>query len=142
MRISVVSGISKDMSLKKTMIRIFLSLILLISTLVNATSWILWNAGSNSSANSWTPFSSGYNNKSLSDNKGYARANGQYAGELRKRIMGRMNGYTESNANTYYKGQFENYGKARGKGYYENYGKKGHLGYTPSNNFFTNLKKL
>ncbi len=80
-----------------------MSLILLVLSIAKTTSWML--------------FSSDYNDKS------YARANGQYADELRKRIMGRINGYTKSNANTYYKGQFENYGK------------RGHLGYTSSNGF-------
>ncbi len=37
-----------------------------------------------------------YNNKNSNSNKGYARANGQYADELKKCITGYTNGYTRN----------------------------------------------
>lgn len=112
------------------MIKIFLSLILLVSIVANATSWMpfnsipdsnwnLFNSKPNFSAfdnhSSWRSFISHSNFEPMSVNSDW----GFYY------YMGYTNGYTRNNANTYYKSQFENYGKARGKGYYENYGKKG-----------------
>ncbi len=100
-----------------------------------------------SGENNWGPFSNVndmvndsdwgfyYNNKNKISNKGYARADGKYAGELQSRGSGYADGYTKGNADAYYKGQAEGYGKARGEGRFEGYGRKGYLGYAPGNSF-------
>ncbi|SMN15716.1 Prion protein [uncultured Candidatus Thioglobus sp.] len=66
-----------------------------------------------------------YNNKNSTTNKGYARADSKYATKLETRGVG----YTDS----YYQGQLDGYGKARGNGRFEGYGQKGFLGFTPTN---------
>ena len=73
-----------------------------------------------------------YENKNKTSNKGYARADGKYAAEIEARGIGYTDGYTKSNADAYYKGQLDGYGKARGHGRFEGYGQKGHLGYLPA----------
>lgn len=73
-----------------------------------------------------------YNNKNTTSNKGYARADGEYAADLLNRLSGQGEGYTRGNAESYYQGQLEGYGKGRGEGRYEGYGQKGHFGYPPA----------
>ena len=92
--------------------------------------------------NDWvneTEFGITFKTKNDMKNKGYARADSDYAAQLQNRMSGKGDWYGEGVADSYYLGQITNHGNARGEGQYQGYGKQGFLGYleTPatSNDF-------
>jgi hypothetical protein len=92
--------------------------------------------------NDWvneTEFGLTFKTKNKVENKGYARADGNYTAQLQNRLSGKGDWSANGQADNYYLGQVTNYGQARGQGQYQGYGKQGYLGFANapvSNNDF------